>query len=392
MPIFNSPDDFKDHKQYVALLKRALLGVKPDARKNFLYFKQYQFGPKKLQLVLVDAAPSLRSTLLKAGPKPTAEGFVSLTPEDELNFESEKSDFKRVRIRRYFSTLGGGIKPVYVPAGEVDDEALPEANLAAESSAILPATEPPPVPLPQAPQPAPNRPAQPAPGPQVSRQMDQKIAFEEARFKLNQRIQALRTKPAPPELAAKKEETLTTANVLLSKGDFDNANKLLDQLSARLASPISPSSPRPVPQQPPPVAPPTPAPSPKLSAYMNTTRDWRTAKKTAADGVFALKNAIFAACDPELKKEVQAIVDRLNSILSVMDDAIIVKIQEAGSETDEERQAEKNRALAQFAGKQLSALRSHPLAQVADSNPFGNFTICRPVEDVLNKISTTFGI
>jgi hypothetical protein len=222
--------------------------------------------------------------------------------------------------------------------------------------------------------------------------MGQKIEFEEARFKINQRIQGLRAKPVAPELSAKKEEALTMAGALVSKGDFENANKLLDQLSARLTAPVPPAPSRPLPQQPPPAPPQSPAPSPKLSAYMNTTRDWRIAKKTAADGVFALKNAIFAACDPELKDEVKAKVDQLNSILSVMDDAIIVKIQEASSEADEERQGEKNRALAQFAGKQLTALRSHPLAKVADANPFGNFTICRPVEDILNKISTTFGI
>ena len=123
---------------------------------------------------------------------------------------------------------------------------------------------------------------------------------------------------------------------------------------------------------------------------MNTTKEWRDAKKTAGDGVFALKNAIFAACDPELKDLVKARIDQLNSILVVMDEAIIPKIQEAGSENDEERQAEKNKTLGQFAAKQLADLRNHPLAAVADNNPFGTFTICSPVEAVLTKIATSF--
>ena len=123
---------------------------------------------------------------------------------------------------------------------------------------------------------------------------------------------------------------------------------------------------------------------------MNTTKEWRAAKKTAGDGVFTLKNAIFAACDPELKDLVKARIDNLNSILVVMDDAIIAKIQEAGSENDEERQAEKNQALAQLAAKQLAAMRNHPLAAVADNNPFGTFTICSPVEAVLTKITSSF--
>jgi hypothetical protein len=382
MAIFNSLDDFKDHKQYVALLKRALLGVKPESRKNFLYFKKYPFGPKKLPLVLVDIAPALRSTLLKTPPKPAGEGFVSLTPQDELNFESEKSDFKRIRIKRYFSTLSGGIKDVYVPAGEVDDETPSESDLSAEEQVSSP-TEAPPA------QPAA---AQPPPAPAASRQAEQQAEFEAEKLKLNQRIEELRVKAFSPELAAKKNEALTMAAALVNKGDFANATKLLDQLVARAAAPPAPPPSKPVAQAPKPQAPVAPPAAPKLSAYMNTTRDWRTAKKTAADGVFALKNAIFAACDPELKEQVKAKIDQLNSILTVMDDAIIAKIQEAGSETDEERQAEKNRALAQFAGKQLAALRSHPMASVADANPFGNFTICRPVEEILNKISATFSV
>ena len=51
---------------------------------------------------------------------------------------------------------------------------------------------------------------------------------------------------------------------------------------------------------------------------------------------------------------------------------------------------EKNKALVQLATRQLSDLRNHPLAAVADNNPFGTFTICSPVETVLTKITTSF--
>ena len=109
MPIFTSPNNFEDHKQYVALLKKSLLVVKPDAQKKFLYFKQYPFGAKKFPLVLVDFDMNCQAALAKAGHKPTDEGLVSLTPQDELNFEPKKGTLKRVRLKKYFATLGGGL-------------------------------------------------------------------------------------------------------------------------------------------------------------------------------------------------------------------------------------------------------------------------------------------
>jgi hypothetical protein len=260
-----------------------------------------------------------------------------------------------------------------------EEQAATAAAPGASPNAPAPATAPPPGPT-----------APPTPAPPLGKQMEQKVQFEEAKFKLRQRIDELRAKAASPEFESKKNEALTMASGLLTKGDLGNAKKLLDELAAKLAAPAA--SPASRPPSPPPAteAPKAPPPSPKLSAYMNTTKEWRDAKKAAANGVFALKNAIFAACDPELKDPVKARIDELNSILALMDDAIIAKIQDASSEADEERQVEKNKMLAQFAEKQMAALRSHPLAPVADNNPFGTFTICSPVQAVLTKISTSF--
>lgn len=122
MPTFSSPDSFKEHKQYVPLLKKALLAVKADSSKKFVYFKQYPFGQKKLPLVLVDFEPGCLAALAKTGHKPTDEGLVSLTPQDELNFEPKKGSLKRAALKKYFTTMGGGIKPVFVPPGETDNE------------------------------------------------------------------------------------------------------------------------------------------------------------------------------------------------------------------------------------------------------------------------------
>src|ERR1043165_1872085 len=137
MPIFSSPDQLKDYKAYVPLLKKALLAVKPDAEKKFLFYKQFPFGAKKLPLVVVDFDANFQNALNKAGHKTNAEGTVTLTTKDELNFEPKKGDLKRAGIRKYFSTMGGGIKPVYVPIGETDDE---EANEAPISTGPFPIT------------------------------------------------------------------------------------------------------------------------------------------------------------------------------------------------------------------------------------------------------------
>ena len=138
MPIFSSPDQLKDHKVYVPLLKKALLGVKPDAEKKFLYYKLFPFGAKKLPLVIVDFDANFQNALNKAGHKTSAEGTVTLTQKDELNFEPKKGDLKRGGIRKYFSTMGGGIKPVYVPVGETDDEEATEGTEAPNSAGSFP--------------------------------------------------------------------------------------------------------------------------------------------------------------------------------------------------------------------------------------------------------------
>jgi hypothetical protein len=137
MPAFIAPDDFEDHKQYVALLKKALLQVKPETQKKFLYFKQYEFGTKKFPLVVVDFDPKFPAALAKAGLKPTDEGLVSLTAQDQLNFEPKKGNLKRVRLKKYFATMGGGIKEVFVPPGETDDAEGAEAEALAGGPADL---------------------------------------------------------------------------------------------------------------------------------------------------------------------------------------------------------------------------------------------------------------
>src|SRR5205807_9398622 len=160
------------------------------------------------------------------------------------------------------------------------------------------------------------------------------------------------------EIEAFKKQELDKAKSLVEADKFADATVVLDQLAARLASPAASQ---------PVTEPPKPA---LLSTYFTKISDWKKAKADAANGVFALKNAILQECDPELLDPVKAKIDQLNSILNVMDDSIVSKIQEAGNEGDPERQLQRNQALAKFAGSVLANLRGDPLASAAENNPF----------------------
>ena len=247
MAIFSNPDAFKEHKQYVPLLKKALLLVKSGAEKKFLYFKQYPpFGGKKPPLVLVDYDTNCTTILTKAGHKPTAEGIVTLTAADELNFEVKKGALKRISLKKYFSTMGSGIKNVFVPAGEVDDEA--EVQVPGVGSSVPAEGQ---VPPPPGESPAP--PASAAPPP-MDKRMEQKLAFEETEFKRRQllaRIAEMSAAPCPPSHEALKNEALGKAEAFAKENRFAEGQQQLDELAAKLktlaARPAPPSTPPPPP-------------------------------------------------------------------------------------------------------------------------------------------------
>ena len=239
MATFTFPENFKEHKQYVVMLKKALLQVKADTQKKFLYFKQYPFGAKKLPLVLVDFDLNCPATLAKAGHKPTDEGMVSLTPQDELNFEPKKGNLKRIRLKKYFATMGGGIKAVFVPPGEVDDEGGQEITESAQGT--LPVTAV----VGDLPSPAPARPPMPPPpvpgaapaSPGMGKQMERKQEFEENEFKRRQllaRVQELQATASAPSLDSLKRESLEKAKALSQENRFADAHAVLDQLASRL--------------------------------------------------------------------------------------------------------------------------------------------------------------
>lgn len=381
MAIFSNPDTFKEHKQYVVLLKKALLLVKPGAEKKFLYFKQYApFGGKKPALVLVDFDSGCLAALSKTGHKPTAEGIVTLTAQEELDFDAKKGVLKRIRLKKYFATMGSGIKPVFVPAGEVDEDEGASGDTETLTEAPPAPTEPPAT----SPVPAPAVASQPAPAadPDAPR-----------RQALLARIAELQDAACPQAIDALRKSVLDKARTLIGENRLADVDQLLAGLAAKLSEASRPATPPASPPKSsaaPPTAPPK-ASAPTLSAYMNATAQWNTAKKTAEDGVFKLKSAILSGCDPELKEVVKAKVNDLNAILAALDDTILKKIEEARGDGDDERRAQREAAIGQLASTQLASLRQHPLAGVVDNNPFGTFTIRAPMEQLLTQIAGTFG-
>ena len=475
MPTFTSPDHFKEHKQYVTLLKKALLQVKPDIQKKFLYFKQYPFGAKKLPLVLVDYDLNCPAALAKAGHRPVDEGLVSLTPQDQLDFVPKKGSLKRIRIKKYFATMGAGIKEVFVPPGEVDDEAELEGT---EVSAAFgtaqpqqPQTGPTAPPRPSAPAPAPPGPAPVSPG--VSRQMERKVQFEELEFKRRQllaRVQELQSAAASESLASLKKQALEKAAVLGQENRFEEAGHLLDQLAARLSNatpapgpapaPPGPATPpiskqmqqklefeenqfkrremtkrieelsaRPLPPErdaarkqaiqraqglaeaknfaeangildqfltslktlpsrpPPPSNPPAAPPVPreiKLSTYLSGRANLRKARESAAAELQRLHAQILADAKGEpFYDEIEAKSQKLFEYLAPVDESLANKLDDAGKCPDLELQAELNKQVRALIQKQLAALQTHPLAPFIQKNPFGTFIIRQPLEVTL---------
>jgi hypothetical protein len=375
MAFFKELTDITDPAKYVNELKAAFRS--PNGKK-FAYFNNHPKCPKRPHLVLVDYEGGIAKLL---GGTPKAEGKVIITDKEEISFETTKGAMKVRPLKKYIETFYK-TRPILVPTNEPEDEENVGApNAQAPNTANIKPNETNTSPAPKPPLGPPPGPQSEAPeqqtAPKLDTRMDKKVAFEENAFKRRQllaRVQELQSASFPSELATLKKSSLEKARDLAEKDNFGEAEKLLNGLAARL---------RTLPTRPPP---------PTLSAYMNATTQWKSAKAAAEDGVFKLKKAILEACDPELKDVVKAKIDGVNTILAPLDDVIVKKIDEARSDSDEERRTGREQAIGKLANERLQALRQHPLAGVADSNPFGNFNIRAPMEEFFTKIASTFGI
>lgn len=134
-----------------------------------------------------------------------------------------------------------------------------------------------------------------------------------------------------------------------------------------------------------------PTTNPTLTSYVKAKKEWKAAKAAAEKNIASLKAAILQQCDPEIEGLVKAKIDVWDGILSVVDDSFLIPlIDEAIKETEPERQTQHNQKLAGSVTKLASALQQHPLAAVADANPFGKFYISGPLNLMLNRLGETF--
>jgi len=210
VPIFTDPKEFKKHKEYVKLLKKALKKVKADTPKKFLYFKKYDFVPKKEPLVLVDYDAACQKAVIGEGLVITAKGNVTLTPDDKLDFQPKEGKIPRIKLQRYFKAMSPELKPIHIPQGEVDEDD-DDDNESVEAVSK-----------------APDEVASTG-----NKAMDRKMAFEEEAFKLTQYIDTLEQKPFPPEKQAQKDQALAMAKKFVAAGKHAEAKKLLTALAAQ---------------------------------------------------------------------------------------------------------------------------------------------------------------
>src|SRR4051812_2823808 len=321
MPVFTSIGQFQEHKHYIPALKKALLTVKPETQKKILYVRQFPFGQKKLQHVVVDFDAQLPGALAKAGHEPTDVGLVSLTAQDELNFEGKKGNLKRIRLKKYFATMGGGIKSVYVPPGETDDEGESE-GVATETTEGAPA-------------------GKGAPGSGSDDGLRQLLA----------RIKELESMTFPDKIAALKTQVLQKAQALGQMSKFAEANMLLDQLAAKAGTAPSAGSGDNFKQR-----------------WMAARKSWQTASEALDAQVGQLQAALRKSGDNEL---VEIAEFGLNGVTGNFK----TRLMAAMLEVDQAANAEALKKAAGSARGIIGGFRQHidsdERVQVCDDNPFG---------------------
>jgi hypothetical protein len=133
------------------------------------------------------------------------------------------------------------------------------------------------------------------------------------------------------------------------------------------------------------------APNPTLSGYVKARKEWNTAKAAVEKNIGVLKKSILDNCDPELEALVKPKINVWDGILGVVDDNLLLPMIEAAiKETEATRHPEHHQKLAASVAGINTALMQHPLAAVADENPFGKFYIRAPLTMMLGRLEASF--
>ena len=174
------------------------------------------------------------------------------------------------------------------------------------------------------------------------------------------------------------------AGAQAGKNDFAQANKLLDLVESLLktlapaASPKAKAAAAEGEGQPRDI---------KLSTYLSGRANLRSARESAERELKRLQEAILAKCkDEPFYREVESKSQRLFEFLAPIDDSVADKLDEAGRCTDPELQQVLNKKARELIQKQLTGMRSHPLASFIEKNPFGKFIIKQPIEVTLSAL------
>ena len=196
---------FDTHAEYVGLLKTALKKVNPQPALKFVYYKDYKFanGSKK-PLVLVDYDLATPTLLAGKGIKPMAEGQVNLTEKEELDFKVKRGKLNRKALKKYFESMPGTMRPVFVPEDEPDEGSEQEGDDTLEVHKPLP------TPPGQAKAKAPPLPTE-----------------------FLRRLKSLKETELEPDAQAKKADALERALALMRANEPAKAKLVLDALEAK---------------------------------------------------------------------------------------------------------------------------------------------------------------
>jgi hypothetical protein len=122
---------------------------------------------------------------------------------------------------------------------------------------------------------------------------------------------------------------------------------------------------------------------------------WAQTQRDIAAGLVQLKTAIrtaFAAEAPELIREIDQKLAKLDAILDILDDRLAQALRSADAQADPAARANELRNAKTILANYIGYVRSEPLIAGIDANPFGvQIDLKRKLTDTLTKMAVAIG-
>jgi len=260
-------------------------------------------------------------------------------------------------------------------AAEADGQALPEAATAEGKTASPAAADQ------EAAEAPPHAPPAPVPGADASDLFKQRLSA------LMPKIKETLAGAGPAAQAIKLKTA--QAGMFGNKRDFEQANRVLDEVEELLANGQVQDGQ--VPDGREPSGAPSAAPQPSMVVVQQARLVWEGTRKKALAGIKQLKQAILAQRkdDPRFQK-IQKSLTRLDGIVSRLDSGLADKLDEALNAQSQARPALYAEAVV-LIGKYRAFVDSDPVMAHLDNNGFVPLTVRAALSNTLALLATKIG-